>query len=139
MVDYDYAVNDYNGNEQTRREHVEPEKQVGDWSARMADGAMHTVKYEAGPYGNLAHVIVRHDSYATPTYKHSAYKRSVPYGAVMRVRPMYVSPAYSNRMYTSRIVIIVVCYVIDVVVIAVIFHTTSLHHQHRRQISFTHS
>ena len=102
VVDYDYAVNDYNGNEQTRREHVEPEKQVGDWSARMADGAMHTVKYEAGPYGNLAHVIVRHDSYATPTYKHSAYKRSVPYGAVMRVRPMYVSPAYSNRMYTSR-------------------------------------
>ena len=64
-ANYDYAVNDYYGNEQTRREYIEPGKQVGHWTARMA-GAVKTSSYQAGTYGNLAHVIVRHDSYAPP-------------------------------------------------------------------------
>ncbi len=83
-------MDDYYGNEQTRREHVEPGKQVGHWTARMADGALETVDYEAGAYGNLAHVVVRQSSYAGPTYvgagstystPHSVYRRSVSYGA----------------------------------------------------------
>ena len=73
IVDYDYAVNDYYGNEQMRQEHVEPEKQVGHWSARMADGALHSVTYDANSYGNLAHVVIRSNDYAAPAYAAPAY------------------------------------------------------------------
>ena len=55
----DYTINDYNGNEQTRKEQVDSSKQVGEWSARMADGAIETVSYEANEHGYLAHVVVR--------------------------------------------------------------------------------
>jgi len=124
-VDYDYAVNDYYGNEQTRREHVEPGKQIGHWTARMADGALETVDYEAGAYGNLAHVVVRQSSYPTSTYAaaqptystpHSVYRRSVSYGApsymsytapkMHYAAPSYIAPAstyaapsYGHSMY----------------------------------------
>ena len=102
IVDYDYAVNDYYGNEQTKQEHVEPEKQIGYWSARMADGAMERVSYEAGPYGNLAHVIVRQEGgYAAPsyqvpqTYAAPSYrkKRSADYPAPAQ---MYNAPSYQT-------------------------------------------
>jgi len=115
IVDYDYAVNDYYGNEQTRREHVEPGKQIGHWTARMADGALETVDYEAGAYGNLAHVVVRQSSYPTSTYAaaqptystpHSVYKRSVSYGApsymsytAPKMASTYAAPSYGHSMY----------------------------------------
>jgi len=85
IVDYDYAVNDYYGNEQMRQEHVEPEKQVGHWSARMADGALHSVTYDANSYGNLAHVVIRSNDYAAPAYAAPAY-----------AAPAYVAPKMHN-------------------------------------------
>ena len=114
-MDYDYTVNDYYGNEQTRREHVEPGKQIGHWTARMADGALETVDYEAGAYGNLAHVVVRQSSYPTSTYAaaqptystpHSVYKRSVSYGApsymsytAPKMASTYAAPSFGHSMY----------------------------------------
>ena len=90
IVDYDYAVNDYYGNEQSRQEHVEPGKQVGYWNARMADGAIHSVDYVANDYGNLAHVVVRQNNYAAPAY--SAPSDSAPaYAAPVQT---YAAPAY---------------------------------------------
>jgi hypothetical protein len=82
-VDYDYAVNDYYGNEQTRQEYVAPGKQDGYWNARMADGAIHSVNYDANDYGNLAHVVVRQSSYAAPvqTYAAPSYSASQTYSA----------------------------------------------------------
>ena len=76
-----------------RQEHVEPEKQVGHWSARMADGAIHSVTYDANSYGNLAHVVVRSNDYATPAYSASSY--SAPsYAAPSYAAPSYSAPAY---------------------------------------------
>ena len=93
IVDYDYAVNDYYGNEQTRREHVEPNRQIGEWTARMADGAMESVTYEAGPYGNLAHVIVRQNSYAAPVYTAPAPVYTAPAPVYTAPAPVYTAPA----------------------------------------------
>jgi hypothetical protein len=62
----DYTINDYNGNVQTRKEHVDSSKQVGEWSARMADGAVETVSYEANDHGYLAHVVIRTGDSAAP-------------------------------------------------------------------------
>jgi len=92
IVDYDYAVNDYYGNEQMRQEHVEPGKQVGHWSARMADGAMETVSYEAGPYGNLEHIVIRSNDYAAPVHSYAA-PRTPTRGELNRV-------LHSGRGYT---------------------------------------
>ena len=78
IVDYDYAVNDYYGNEQMRQEHVEPEKQVGHWSARMTDGALHSVTYDANSYGNLAHVVIRSNDYAAPSYSAPVHTYAAP-------------------------------------------------------------
>ena len=103
ITDYDYAVNDYYGNEQTRREHIEPGKQVGHGTARMAGGAMKT-NYEAGAYGNLAHVIVRHSYFApTSTYEAPAPAYSAPAPAYSAPAPAYtaLAPAYSHESYTE--------------------------------------
>jgi len=96
-VDYDYAVNDYYGNEQSRQEHVEPGRQTGYWNARMADGAMHSVTYDANDYGNLAHVIVRQNNYAAPAYSAPAQTYATPsYSA-----PSYSTPSYSAPSYAA--------------------------------------
>ena len=104
IVDYDYAVNDYYGNEQTRREHVEPNRQIGEWTARMADGAMESVTYEAGPYGNLAHVIVRQNSYAAPVYTAPAPVYTAPAPVYTAPAPVYTAPApvYSAPTYDQE-------------------------------------
>ena len=94
-MDYDYAVNDYYGNEQSRQEHVEPGRQTGYWNARMADGAMHSVTYDANDYGNLAHVIVRQNNYAAPSYSAPSYSTPT-YSA-----PSYSAPAYSAPSYVA--------------------------------------
>ena len=96
IVDYDYAVNDYYGNEQSRQEHVEPGKQVGYWNARMADGAIHSVDYVANDYGNLAHVIVRQNNYAAPAYS----APSQTYAASSYSAPAYTAPSYSASAET---------------------------------------
>ena len=97
IVDYDYAVNDYYGNEQSRQEHVEPGRQTGYWNARMADGAMHSVTYDANDYGNLAHVIVRQNSYAAPAYSAPVHTYAAPsYSA-----PSYSTPSYSAPSYVA--------------------------------------
>jgi len=102
IVDYDYAVNDYYGNEQMRQEHVEPEKQVGHWSARMADGALHSVTYDANSYGNLAHVVIRSNDYATPAYSAPVHTYSAPsYSAPSYSAPSYSAPAYSAPSYSA--------------------------------------
>jgi hypothetical protein len=101
-VDYDYAVNDYYGNEQMRQEHVEPEKQVGHWSARMADGALHSVTYDANSYGNLAHVVIRSNDYATPAYSAPVHTYAAPsYAAPAYAAPSYAAPAYSAPSYSA--------------------------------------
>ena len=89
-MDYDYAVNDYYGNEQTRQEYVAPGKQNGYWNARMADGAIHSVTYDANDYGNLAHVVVRQNNYAAPAY-------SAPVQTY--AAPVYSAPAYAAPMH----------------------------------------
>ena len=92
-MDYDYAVNDYYGNEQSRQEHVEPGRQTGYWNARMADGAMHSVTYDANDYGNLAHVIVRQNNYAAPAYSAPVHTYATPsYSAPSYSAPAYVAP-----------------------------------------------
>ena len=91
-MDYDYAVNDYYGNEQARQEHEEYGKKIGYWNARMADGAIHSVNYDANDYGNLAHVIVRQNSYAAPA-------NSAP--AQTHAAPSYSAPSYSAPSYTA--------------------------------------
>jgi hypothetical protein len=102
IVDYDYAVNDYYGNEQSRQEHVEPGKQVGYWNARMADGAIHYVNYVANDYGNLAHVVVRQNNYAAPAYSAPSYSAPA-YAAPVQTyaAPSYSAPAYSAPTYSS--------------------------------------
>ena len=83
-----------------RQEHVEPEKQVGHWSARMADGAIHSVTYDANSYGNLAHVVVRSNDYATPAYSASSY--SAPsYAAPSYAAPSYAAPSYAAPSYAT--------------------------------------
>ena len=80
-----------------RQEHVEPGKQVGHWSARMADGAMETVTYEAGPYGNLEHIVIRSNDYAAPVHSYAAPTYSAPaYSA-----PSYSAPAYHPQTYVA--------------------------------------
>ena len=92
-MDYDYAVNDYYGNEQSRQEHVEPGRQTGYWNARMADGAMHSVTYDANDYGNLAHVIVRQNNYAAPAYSAPVHTYAAPsYSAPSYSAPSYAAP-----------------------------------------------
>jgi hypothetical protein len=97
-VDYDYAVNDYYGNEQMRQEHVEPGRQIGHWSVRLADGAMNslqTVNYDANDYGNLAHVIIRQNSYVAPAYSAPVQTYAAPsYSAPSYSAPTYSAPAY---------------------------------------------
>ena len=101
-MDYDYAVNDYYGNEQSRQEHVEPGRQTGYWNARMADGAMHSVTYDANDYGNLAHVIVRQNSYAAPAYSAPVQTYATPsYSAPAYSAPSYSAPAYSAPSYVA--------------------------------------
>ena len=78
-----------------RQEHVEPEKQVGHWSARMADGAIHSVTYDANSYGNLAHVVVRSNDYATPAYSAPSY------AAPSYAAPSYATPSYSAPAYVA--------------------------------------
>jgi hypothetical protein len=106
IVDYDYAVNDYYGNEQSRQEHVEPGKQVGYWNARMADGAIHSVNYVANDYGNLAHVVVRQNNYATPAYSAPVQTYAAPvqtYAAPSYSAPAetYAAPSYSAPAYSA--------------------------------------
>ena len=94
-MDYDYAVNDYYGNEQSRQEHVEPGRQVGYWNARMADGAMHSVRYDANDYRNLVHVIVRQKNYTSPAYSTPVQTYAAPsYSALSYSTPSYSAPAY---------------------------------------------
>ena len=84
------TLNDYYGNEQTRQEYVAPGKQNGYWNARMADGAIHSVTYDANDYGNLAHVVVRQNNYAAPAY-------SAPVQTY--AAPVYSAPAYAAPMH----------------------------------------
>ena len=101
-MDYDYAVNDYYGNEQTRQEHVEPGRQTGYWNARMADGAIHSVTYDANDYGNLAHVVVRQNSYAAPAYSAPVQTYAAPaYSAPSYSAPAYSAPAYVAKMHNN--------------------------------------
>ena len=70
----------------------------------MADGAMERVWYEAGPYGNLAHVVIRQEngyaapSYQTPqTYAAPSYQVPQTYAA-----PSYqTSQAYATPLYQA--------------------------------------
>ena len=102
MVDYDYAVNDYYGNEQTRQEHVEPGKQVGQWTARMADGAMQSVTYEANDYGYQANVVISKDDYSAPAYSAPVKNYAAPaYAATSYSAPSYSSPSHSAPSYTA--------------------------------------
>jgi hypothetical protein len=101
IVDYDYAVNDYYGNEQSRQEHVEPGKQVGYWNARMADGAIHSVNYVANDYGNLAHVVVRQNNYAAPVQTYAAPVQTYAAPVQTYAAPSYSAPAYTAPTYSS--------------------------------------
>jgi len=101
IVDYDYAVNDYYGNEQSRQEHVEPGKQVGYWNARMADGAIHSVNYVANDYGNLAHVVVRQNNYAAPAYAAPVQTYAAPVQTYAAPVQTYAAPSYSAPAYTA--------------------------------------
>ena len=108
-MDYDYAVNDYYGNEQTRQEHVEPGKQVGHWTARMADGAMQSVTYEANDYGYQANVVISKDDYSASANSAPVQAYSAPvknyaapaYAATSYSAPSYSSPSYSAPSYTT--------------------------------------
>ena len=116
IVDFDYGIDDRYGNEQTRREHSEPGKQVGSWMVKLTDPtlqARQSVDYEAGAYGNLAHVVIHQQSHTEPAYPasapaypapHSAYKRSVSYGAPSYSQPMsYAAPKmhYGSASYAA--------------------------------------
>ena len=74
-MDYDYAVNDYYGNEQSKREHIEPGKAVGEYRTRMADGTLQIVSYDSDDYGHRANVETlpgQVDTYAAPVDTYAA-------------------------------------------------------------------
>ena len=73
-MDYDYAVNDYYGNEQSKREHIEPGKAVGEYRTRMADGTLQIVSYDSDDYGHKANVetLPGQVAYAAPVDTYAA-------------------------------------------------------------------
>lgn len=59
IVDFDYAFNDYEGNSQSRREHIEGGKQSGEYRTLLADGHLQIVTYESGgEHGHMAKVEI---------------------------------------------------------------------------------
>ena len=56
VINYEYEINDYNGNEQSKKEEIDGKTAVGEYKTRMPDGQLQVVTYESGPYGHLANV-----------------------------------------------------------------------------------
>lgn len=56
VVSYEYEINDYYGNEQSKRETIDGETTKGEYKTRMPDGKLQVVTYDSGPYGHLANV-----------------------------------------------------------------------------------
>lgn len=53
---YEYEIDDYNGNEQSKKETMAGETTRGEYKTRMPDGKLQVVTYESGPFGHLANV-----------------------------------------------------------------------------------
>lgn len=55
-MDYDYAINDYMGNDYSKREHIESDTAKGEYKTLLPNGDVEIVTYDSGPYGHFANV-----------------------------------------------------------------------------------
>ena len=61
MVNYEYEINDYSGNEQSKKETIDGDRQVGEYKTLLPDGRRQLVTYNAGPEGFVANVEYEED------------------------------------------------------------------------------
>ena len=95
IVDYDYAVNDYYGNEQSKREHIEAGKQTGEYRTRLANGDLQIVNYDSGDeYGHRATVENIPKDHPAPEYM--GYKAPVAATATSAMTDAYTAPAMTD-------------------------------------------
>lgn len=80
MLSYEYEINDYAGNEQSKKETIDGGTALGEYKTRMPDGQLQVVTYESGPNGHLASVKYESGAAAPPLYGTGAEKPL--YGAV---------------------------------------------------------
>ncbi len=98
IVNYEYAINDYYGNEQSKKETIDGDTAVGEYKTLLPDGKRQIVTYESGPYGHQANVAYEEgksgDYYPAPA---PAYEAPAP--AYETPAPSYETPAYSEPSY----------------------------------------
>ena len=100
-MSYEYAVNDYYGNEQSKKETIDGDTAVGEYKTLMADGRRQTVTYNADANGYLANVAYDESKGTTlysappapPTY---ATPATVEYVAAVTPAPVYAPAAYET-------------------------------------------
>ena len=108
IVSYEYAINDYYGNEQSKKETIDGDTAVGEYKTLLPDGKRQIVTYESGPNGHQANVAYedgKSSGYTAPaeTYSPAApaptYEAPVAAPAYEAPSPSYEAPAYSEPAY----------------------------------------
>jgi len=114
-VSYEYAINDYYGNEQSKKETIDGDTAVGEYKTLMPDGRRQTVTYNAGADGYLANVAYD-ESKATTSYSapptapaqtYSTPAATVEYAPAVTPAPVYTPAAYETPEQTYDDVVII--------------------------------
>ena len=86
---YEYDINDYKGNEQSKKETIDGETAVGEYKTLLPDGKRQIVTYESGPHGHLAHVAYEQDRPAMEamTSPGKTMEPSTPHAEQPKVKP----------------------------------------------------
>lgn len=101
VINYEYEINDYYGNEQSKKEEIDGKTAVGEYKTRMPDGQLQVVTYQSGPFGHLANVKYERgpDTVVYPTTTPVAPTTTTEYYAASTKAPVYGTtpkPVYST-------------------------------------------
>ena len=110
IVSYEYAINDYYGNEQSKKETIDGDTAVGEYKTLLPDGKRQIVTYESGPNGHQANVAYedgKSGDYSSPAEIYSPAAPTPPYEAPASTyeaayetpSPSYETPAYNEPAY----------------------------------------
>ena len=110
IVNYEYAINDYYGNEQSKKETIDWDTAVGEYKTLLPDGRRQTVTYDAGPNGYLANVAYDESkdtsTYAAPAPAPSTVSYATPAPEMVYTSaPMveYATPAPVTQVYMAPV------------------------------------
>ena len=102
-MNYEYAVNDYYGNEQSKKETIDGDTAVGEYKTLLPDGRRQTVTYNADANGYLANVAYV-ESKGTTLYSAAPLAPATqiyPTSATVEYTAVTPAPVYAPAAYET--------------------------------------